>query len=75
MNPRHNARLISYMYFQWINFYGLYKIQKIKIADKASILNTKAKSMKIGLKETGSNRLLIADDDEWCCRLIVSILY
>ena len=30
MNPRHNTRLISYMYFQWINFYGLYKIQKIK---------------------------------------------
>ena len=39
---------------------------KIKTADKASILNTKAKSTKIGLKETESNRVSIADNNEWC---------
>ena len=39
-------------------------MKTIKIADKASILNTKAKSIKIGLKETESNRVLIADDNE-----------
>jgi hypothetical protein len=37
---------------------------KIKTADKASILNTKAKSTKIGLKETESNRVSITDDNE-----------
>ena len=40
MNPRHNARLISYMYFQWINFYGLYKIQKIKIHYRRELIFT-----------------------------------
>ena len=35
-------------------------MNKIKTADKASILNTKAKSTKIGLKETESNRVSIA---------------
>ena len=39
---------------------------KIKTADKASILNTKAKSTKVGLKETESNRVSIADNNEWC---------
>ena len=40
---------------------------KIKTANKASsILNTKAKSMKIGLKETECNRVSIADDYGWC---------
>ena len=35
-------------------------MNKIKTADKASILNTKAKATKIGLKETESNRVSIA---------------
>ena len=35
-------------------------MNKIKTTDKASILNTKAKSTKVGLKETESNRVLIA---------------
>ena len=39
---------------------------KIKTADKASILNRKAKSTKVGLKERESNRVLIADNNEWC---------
>ena len=39
-------------------------MNKIKTADKASILNTKATSTKIGLKETESNRVSIADDNE-----------
>ena len=33
--------------------------------DKASTLNTKAKSTKIGSKETESN-ILIADNNGWC---------
>ena len=41
-------------------------MNKIKTAGKASILNTKAKSTKIGLKETESNRVSIADDNEQC---------
>ena len=41
-------------------------MEKIKTADKASILNTKAKSTKVGLKETESNRVSIADNNEWC---------
>ena len=40
-------------------------MNKIKITDKASISNTEAKSTEIGLKETESNRVLIADDDGW----------
>ena len=40
-------------------------MNKIKTADKASISNALAKSTKIGLKETESNRLSIADDNEW----------
>ena len=39
---------------------------KIKTADKASILKTKAKSTKVDLKETESNRVSIANDGEWC---------
>tara|TARA_B110001452_G_C14944621_1_gene330389 strand:+ start:118 stop:291 length:174 start_codon:yes stop_codon:yes gene_type:complete len=38
---------------------------KIKTADKASVSNTTAKSTKIGLKETESNRVSTADNDEW----------
>ena len=38
----------------------------MKTADKASISNTKAKSTEIGLKETESNRVLIADDNGGC---------
>jgi len=41
-------------------------MEKIKTANKASILNTKAKSTKTGLKEMEVNRVLIADNDEWC---------
>ena len=41
-------------------------MNKIKTADKASIPNTYAKSVKLGLKEMESNRVSIADDDEWC---------
>ena len=37
---------------------------KIKTTNKASILNKKAKSTKIGLKETESNRVSIADNNE-----------
>ena len=37
-------------------------MNKIKTADKASILNRKAKSTKIGLKETESNKILAAVD-------------
>ena len=37
-------------------------MEKIKTADKAGILNTEAKSTKIGLKETKSNRVLTAVD-------------
>ena len=33
-------------------------MEKIKTADKASILNTRAKSTKIGLKRTESNKAL-----------------
>ena len=43
-----------------------YTMNKIKTADKASISNTEAKSIEIGLKETESNRVLIADDSGWC---------
>ena len=50
-------------------------MEKIKTADKASISNTEVKSTEIGLKETERKRVLIADDDEWCYRLIVSILH
>ena len=35
-------------------------MNKIKTADKASILNKKAKSTKVGLKETESNKILTA---------------
>ena len=35
-------------------------MNKIKTADKASISNTEVKSTEIGLKETESNRVLIA---------------
>ena len=41
-------------------------MNKIKTADKASMSKTEAKSTEIGLKETESNRVLIAEDDEWC---------
>ena len=41
-------------------------MNKIKTADKASISNTKEKSTEIGLKETESNRVLIADDNGGC---------
>ena len=41
-------------------------MNKIKTADKASISNTEIKSTGIGLKETESNRVLIADDNGWC---------
>ena len=41
-------------------------LNKMKTADKASISNTEAKSTKIGLKETESNRVLIANKDGWC---------
>ena len=40
-------------------------MNKIKAADKASTLNTEAKATKLGLKETESNRVSIADDNEW----------
>ena len=38
-------------------------MNKIKTADNASISNTEVKSTEIGLKETESNRVLIADDN------------
>ena len=44
----------------------------------AIVLLPKAKSTQIVLKETEHNRVLIADDDEWCCwlyRWIGSIVY
>ena len=41
-------------------------MNKIKTADKASISNTEVKSKELGLKETESNRVMIADEDEWC---------
>ena len=41
-------------------------MNKIKTAEKASISNIEVKSIEIGLKETESNRVLIADDEEWC---------
>ena len=39
-------------------------MNKIKTADKASISSTDIKSTEIGLKETESNRVSIAEDDE-----------
>ena len=39
-------------------------MNKIKTADKASMSNTEVKSTEIGLKETESNRVSIADDNE-----------
>ena len=43
-----------------------YNDDKIKTANKASILNRKARSTKVGLKERESNRVSIADNNEWC---------
>ena len=40
--------------------------EKMKSANKASIFNTEAKSIKLGLTEMESNMVSIADDDEWC---------
>ena len=50
---------------------------KIKLPTRlCSTLNTKAKSTKIGSKETESNRVSIADDNDWYSQLYqIDIVY